>query len=124
MPAKHLLAPDGTAGIDLNRRIGIAIRRLRETHGMTQAHLAAECGLTQAAVSQVERGRRGNNLNTLYAISTALGQRLDQLIRLTTTQLDSFDASLVKEMEEALQEEDDEGTVSMEEVEKKLGESK
>src|SRR5690606_8547635 len=49
---------------DLQRRVGLVVRRLRENGGMRQATLAEMCGITQAAVSQIEGGKRINNINS------------------------------------------------------------
>lgn len=72
----------GHTGHNLDNRVGLAIKRLREHHGLTQAELAGKVSVTQAAVSQLERGKRVNNFTTLELIAQALGTRLSDLIRL------------------------------------------
>lgn len=67
----QLLAEESKAEIG-----GVAIRELRELHGLSQTDLGAKLGIKQAAVSRVER--RGDlHLDTLVAIIEALGGKLD-----------------------------------------------
>jgi transcriptional regulator with XRE-family HTH domain len=57
-------------------RFGLAVRELRRRHGRTQAELADRAGLSQAAVSRVERGEgRSLTLRTIERIAEALGAR-------------------------------------------------
>ena len=56
----------------LSARVGTSIRALREHYGLTQVELADRSGLTPAAVSQIEHGKRMNNLESLHALATAL----------------------------------------------------
>lgn len=67
---------------DLGIRIGIAIHGLRESSRLTQAALGDRVGITQSAVSQIENGKRMQNLNTLESISLALGLRFSDMIRI------------------------------------------
>lgn len=55
---------------------GVALRELRELHGMSQIDLGAKMGIKQAAVSRVER-RSDLHLDTLMAIVQALGGTLE-----------------------------------------------
>ena len=52
--------------------IGTAIKELRKEKGLSQAGLAAAAKTTQAALSQIEGGRRPNSA-TLKRISAVLG---------------------------------------------------
>jgi transcriptional regulator with XRE-family HTH domain len=57
-------------------RFGLAIRALRRRRGWTQAELAAEARLSQAAVSRAERGEAWRlTIRTLNRIAEALGAR-------------------------------------------------
>ncbi|MEK7792978.1 MAG: helix-turn-helix transcriptional regulator [Candidatus Hydrogenedentota bacterium] len=56
----------------LSARVGTSVRALREHHGLTQVELADRSGLTAAAVSQIEHGKRMNNLESLHVLATAL----------------------------------------------------
>ncbi|RJP18555.1 MAG: XRE family transcriptional regulator [Candidatus Omnitrophota bacterium] len=61
---------------DINRRIGIAVRDLRNLHGITQVQLAKEACIAQSMVSMIENGRRNAcvNLNALQRIARVLKQ--------------------------------------------------
>ena len=61
---------------DLNRRIGIAVRDLRNLHGITQVQLSKEAGIAQSMVSMIENGQRNTrvNLNALQRIAHVLKQ--------------------------------------------------
>jgi DNA-binding XRE family transcriptional regulator len=54
----------------------VALREVRELHGLSQTELASKLGIQQAAVSRVER-RSDLRLDTLSAIIQALGGTLD-----------------------------------------------
>ena len=46
---------------------------MRKSRGLTQAALAAQAGIAPAYVSMLERGQRSPPLDTLEALSRALG---------------------------------------------------
>ncbi len=75
---------------DIDDRVRIAIKRLREKLGLTQKELAQRAEISQAYVSLTERGRltqtgrrsAGISLKALQKIAQALGMaRLSDLIR-------------------------------------------
>ena len=51
--------------------LGKAIKELRKTQGLSQAQLSDAAGITQAALSQIERGKRPGS-GTLTKLSKAL----------------------------------------------------
>lgn len=51
---------------------GAAIRSLREKDGLHQSAFAAEVGLTQSALSNIERERKSARIATLNRIARAL----------------------------------------------------
>jgi transcriptional regulator with XRE-family HTH domain len=106
-------------GIDLDTRLGRSILRLRQYRGLTQQTLAKRCGVTQAAVSQVESGKRINNINTLFRISTGLGVALPDLIRFAI-EASLEEEALYKETDAAVRASDREGTIPFEDVKKRL----
>jgi hypothetical protein len=53
------------------------IRALRQRHGISQRRLALRAGTSQAAISQLESGRRDLSVGTLERILLALGYRLN-----------------------------------------------
>jgi len=56
---------------------GQLIRELRARDDVSQRQLALRAGTSQAAISQLERGRRDLSVRTLERILLALGYRLD-----------------------------------------------
>ena len=60
-------------------RLGEGLRRLRRERGLTQRELADLAGVTPAAISQAESGRRGLSLETLVPMCESLGIGLDDL---------------------------------------------
>lgn len=51
--------------------LGRAIKELRKSEGLSQQELAEAAGITQAALSQIERGKRPGS-GTLKKLSSAL----------------------------------------------------
>ena len=72
---------------DLNLRLGITIKRLRQGQRMTQEQLSEKAQVSQAFLSLMENGYRYGdntrvNLNTLQRIAIVLGQcNLSELIK-------------------------------------------
>lgn len=66
------------------RRVGEAVRALRERRGLQQVELAALSGLSAPQVSAIERGRRPPTLRTLRRVCEALGASVDDLLRAAT----------------------------------------
>lgn|GEM_PF-1171751 len=64
---------------DLNLRLGIAVRRLRQQAALSQTELARTAGITQPALSMIEGGKR-TNLNTLEQVARALDRKLCEMI--------------------------------------------
>ena len=67
--------------INLNFRVGTALRLERNKRKMTQQEVADLVGLTREAISMLERGQRINNLDTLTRVSNALGQPLWKIVK-------------------------------------------
>lgn len=66
---KNLVAP-----------VGVAVKRIRETLGWSQADLAKRSGLHVTAISHIECGRRGARLETLYSVAKAFGMTIQKLL--------------------------------------------
>ncbi len=58
--------------MDIRRRVGINVRRLRKARGYSQEELAFECGLHRTYISGVERGIRNPTVVILDKIAKAL----------------------------------------------------
>ena len=52
--------------------IALQVIDLREKHGLTQAQLAARCGIDQGDISRIERGSTSPTARTLQRIAEAL----------------------------------------------------
>jgi transcriptional regulator with XRE-family HTH domain len=62
------------------KEIGRQIQMAREEKGMTQVDLAQALGITQAALSNYELGKRRLYLHQIEGIARVLGKRLDFFI--------------------------------------------
>ncbi|MBP8275912.1 MAG: helix-turn-helix transcriptional regulator [Propionivibrio sp.] len=62
-----------------NRAFGKALREIRKEKGYTQETLAFECELDRTYISLLELGRNSPTLDTLLALSRALGIPLSVL---------------------------------------------
>ena len=61
---------------DIFREIRDMIVALRHESHMTQKELAAKCGITQANISNLEKGTSKPTIDSLKKIADALGMRL------------------------------------------------
>lgn len=60
--------------------LGAAVRAAREARGLTLRELARRIDVSPSFVSQVEHGKANPSVGTLYALVSALGTTLDDLI--------------------------------------------
>ena len=56
------------------------VRILRKHRGLTQANLATQAGITQAFLSEIERGRKVGTTETLKSLAKALAVPLSVLV--------------------------------------------
>ncbi|MGY6501461.1 MAG: helix-turn-helix domain-containing protein [Acidimicrobiales bacterium] len=78
-------APTSPTGFTVGRehavgRLGEGLRRIRSERNLTQGQLAALAGVTPAAISQAETGRRGLSLDTVVPLCETLGVTVDDLL--------------------------------------------
>jgi transcriptional regulator with XRE-family HTH domain len=66
--------------MSLGSRIATAVRRERERAGVSAAELARRSGVSKATISQIEAGSANPNVETLWAIATALGAPFAALV--------------------------------------------
>lgn len=72
-----------------HQRIGWLLRTLRVRHGLTQAELARRGGVGRWDVSRLEHGQAGSfRLDTLEALASVLGARLDLRVLWNGPELD------------------------------------
>jgi transcriptional regulator with XRE-family HTH domain len=71
------------------QRFGRSVRALRQRLGWRQSDLAGRCGLAQATVSRIERGRvEGTPIGPLEGLIVALGGELEVRVRWRGEELD------------------------------------
>lgn len=59
--------------MDVRRRLGLSVQRLRREKGWSQEELADRAGLHRTYVSGVERGIRNPTVTIVEKLATALG---------------------------------------------------
>ena len=68
--------------IDEHRaRIGVLLRALRRSRGMTQQDLSSLIRISRTSVTNIEAGRQAVTTDTLYAIADACGYSLKLQIK-------------------------------------------
>jgi transcriptional regulator with XRE-family HTH domain len=74
-------------GIEQLRALGGRLRQIRETKRWSLKRLAAESGVSVAAIQKIEMGMTNTSLLTVLALSEALGEPMDRLVR--TSQIET-----------------------------------
>ncbi len=67
IPVTYLLMGDNCT------TLGERLKRLRETHGITQSDLASRIGISHSLIAQIEGGKTQPSLNTLEKLARVLG---------------------------------------------------
>lgn len=67
--------------MDVRKRVGNNVRRLREKQGVSQEELAARAELHRTYISGVERGIRNPTVVVLEKVADALGVELSALTK-------------------------------------------
>ncbi|MFD7730945.1 helix-turn-helix domain-containing protein [Kitasatospora phosalacinea] len=70
-----------TTSAGLSARIGLRLRELRASRGLSLSELARRSGVGKATLSGLESGTRNPTLETLYALTTALGLPLSAVLQ-------------------------------------------
>lgn len=65
--------------ININKKVGLIIRKYREEQGYTQLDFAEECQLSRAYYGRIERGEHSITLDTCEQICKTLGVSLKDL---------------------------------------------
>lgn len=60
--------------------LGERVRKLREAQGLTQVKLAAQVGISDSLIAQVETGKAQPSLNTLEKLAETLGVSVDYFL--------------------------------------------
>jgi transcriptional regulator with XRE-family HTH domain len=66
--------------MDVRRRVGLNVRRLREASGRSQEEFAFDAGMHRTYVSGIERGVRNPTLTVLEKLAIALKVTLAELV--------------------------------------------
>ncbi len=74
-------APDGGFGRAQLRAVGQRLRQLRETRSWSLKDLSGKSGVSVAAIQKIETGTANTSLMTVFALSEALGEPMDSLVR-------------------------------------------
>ena len=67
--------------MDVKKRLGTNLRRLREAKGLSQETFAFEAGIHRTYVSDIERGARNPTIVVVEKLATALGVTASELLR-------------------------------------------
>jgi transcriptional regulator with XRE-family HTH domain len=82
--SRNELAPpqidDAIAGVDVARRVGENLRRQRRARGMSLDGLATVCGVSRAALSQIEASKGNPTIGVLCRIADGLAMALWELL--------------------------------------------
>lgn len=65
--------------MDVRRRVGLNVKRLREASGRSQEEFAFDAGMHRTYVSGIERGVRNPTLTVLDRLAKALKVRIEDL---------------------------------------------
>jgi transcriptional regulator with XRE-family HTH domain len=65
---------------DIDREIGLRIKKIRASKGFTQDELAELAGLNRVHLYRLETGRQSMTMRTLKVISDALGVRIRDIV--------------------------------------------
>jgi len=66
---------------EINKKIGLNIRKYREKKGWSQEQLALEADLHRAYIGQIERGEKNIGLINIEKIAKALSIRIEDLFK-------------------------------------------
>lgn len=64
---------------DINRQVGLNIKKYRQKKGWTQEQLALETNLHRAYIGQIERGEKNIGVKNLEKIAKTLGIPISKL---------------------------------------------
>ncbi len=67
--------------MDIRRRVGLNLKRLREERGKSQEELAFDCDLHRTYVSGVERGVRNPTVVVLHRLARGLKVDIAEFFR-------------------------------------------
>jgi len=84
--------------MDIKKKIGQRIRRLRIMMKLSQGELAERSGLGIETISRMERGVQGLTLDNLYKISKGMNISLKELIDIDKKEEELYEDMITKEI--------------------------
>ena len=66
---------------EINKKVGLNIRKYREKKGWSQEQLAFEADLHRAYIGQIERGEKNIGIKNLDIIAKALNINVSELLK-------------------------------------------
>ncbi|NIA15528.1 MAG: helix-turn-helix domain-containing protein [Nitrospiraceae bacterium] len=105
----------GAEAATLGKRVGFAVKRIREYRSMSQKQLADLCGFSQSTISALENGRKANSLKLLYAVGSCLDCQPNRLLELAFMG-ELEERFLSEKMQEGLESAEKEPTLSLDEL--------
>lgn len=75
--------------MQLKQKLGVKIRKLRKSKGLTIEELAFQCGVHYNYLGDIERGTRNPSLGSLTRIATGLGVEVRELLNAKAEDLPS-----------------------------------
>ena len=75
----YIILPSGEDMAEINKKVGINIRKYRTKKGWTQEQLALETGLHRAYIGQIERGEKNVGIKNLEIIAKTLNIPISKL---------------------------------------------
>ena len=67
--------------MDVRKRLGSNLRRLRQGKGLSQEAFAFEAGIHRTYISDIERGARNPTITVVENIAVALGVTASELLQ-------------------------------------------
>ena len=66
--------------MDIQKRLGVNLKRLRTDKGWSQEHFAFEVGIHRTYISDLERGARNPTIAVVERLAVCLGVRASELL--------------------------------------------
>ena len=63
------------------KQLGKDLKRLRNSKGLTQAQLAADCNMEISQISRIERGVLNTSIGVLFTITNALRVEITEIFK-------------------------------------------
>jgi transcriptional regulator with XRE-family HTH domain len=74
----------GVKNQEIKHTIGVQIRRIRKSKGLTQEQLAERAGITYKYLGLIERGKTNPSIDTMLGIAGGLNTSMDKVFQTDT----------------------------------------